>query len=159
MTKTVQYRCVIGDRLSLPNKITYLHSISSRQLGTWIGHCAGDKSHPEHIFMIKSQEKWFVKNSKTDIFTTRWNEINKKTQMRLFERQKKLRCPEGKCTMNLQKKVTDLLNMGNTDIYRCTGNFQGSGHKEHIVRVQHGALGVEINKKGLGVLIVTVESD
>lgn len=159
MTKTVQYRCVIGDRLSLPNKITYLHPISSRKVGTWIGHCAGDKSHPEHLFMIKTQEKWFVKYTKTDIFTTRWDDINKKTKMRLFDRQPKLRCPEGKCQMNLQKKSTALLNLDNTDIYKCTGNFQGSGHKEHLVRIQHGGLGVKINKKELGVLIVTTESD
>lgn len=169
MTKTVQYRCVIGEWLSRPNKITYLQAISSRQLGTWIGHCAGDKSHPEHIFMIKAQERWHVKNSKSDIFTTRWEEINKKIQMRLFDRYNaekpekvlypKLRCPEGKCDMNFQRKATTLLNMDNTDIYKCLGNFQGSGHKEHFVRIQHGALGVKINKKDLGVLIVIIESE
>jgi len=159
LTKTVQYRCVIGEWLSRPNKITYLQAISSRQLGTWIGHCAGDKSHPEHIIMVKTGEKWYIKNAKTDIFTTRWDQINKKIQMRLFERKPKLRCPEGKCWMNLQKKTTTLLGIDNTDIYKCLGNLQGSGHKEHFVRIQHGALGVKINKKDLGVLIVIIESE
>jgi len=159
LTKTVQYRCVIGETLSLPNKITYLQPISSRKLGTWIGHCEGDDSHPEHIFMIKSQQKWFVKNSKTDIFTTRWANINKQTTMRLFERLPKLRCPEGKCWMNFQKKSSNLLNMKNVDIYKCTGNFQGKGHKEHLVRITHGALEVKLNKKEMGVLIITIESE
>jgi len=158
MTKEIKYRCVIGDVRSLPNKITYLQPISSRKLGAWIGHCKGDKSHHEHLFMIKAQPKWFVKNSVTDIFTTRWEKFNKQTKIRLFERQPKLRCPQGKCWMNFQKKATSLLNMKNTDIYKCTGNLQGSGHKEHLIRIQHGALEVKINKKELGVLIVTIES-
>lgn len=158
MTKKVlNYRCVIGD--FPPNKITYLQAVSSRKLGTWIGHCDGDNYHPEHLFMIKTQPNWFIKYNKTDIFTTRWEEINKLTKNRLFERKPKLRCPIGKVPMNFQKKLTTKLNLENTDIYKCTGNYQGKGHKEHLVRIQHGALEVKINKKELGVLIVTIESD
>jgi len=158
MTKKVQnYRCIMGD--FPPNKITYLQSISSRKLGTWIGHCEGDKLHPEHLFMIKTQQDWFIKYSKTDTFATRWQKINIMTSKRLFQRQKKLRCPVGKVPMNLQKKLTTQINLKNTEIYKCTGNYQGKGHKEHLVRVQHGALEIKINKKELGVLIVTIESD
>ncbi len=49
--------------------------------------------------------------------------------------------------------------MPHVDIYKCKGNFKGSGHKEHFVRIHHGELEVEINKKELGVLIVTIESE
>jgi hypothetical protein len=158
MTKTVQtYRCVMGD--FPPNKITYMQPISSRRLGTWIGHCKGDKLHPEHLVMIKNQQDWFIKYSKTNIFATRWEDINKITSIRLFPRQKKLRCPVGKVPMNLQRKYTDQINLKNTEIYKCTGNFQGKGHKEHLVRIQHGALEVKINKKEMGVLIVTIQSE
>jgi len=158
MTKKVlNYRCVIGDFPT--NKITYLQSVSSRKLGTWIGHCAGDSYHQEHLFMIKTQPNWFIKYNKTDIFTTRWEEKNKLTKMRLFGRKPKLRCPIGKVPMRLEKKLTNQLNLENTDIYKCTGNFQGKGHKEHLIRIQHGALEVKINKKELGVLVVTIESE
>jgi len=158
MTKKVQiFRCVIGD--FPPNKIKYLQPISSRKLGTWIGHCAGDKLHPEHLVMMKEQHAWHLKYSKTDTFATRWIMINEKTSKRLFLRQRKLRCPVGKVPMNLQRKITERINLKNTEIYKCTGSLQGKGHKEHLVRIQHGALEVKINKKELGVLIVTIQSD
>lgn len=150
------YRCVIGEVTSIPNKLTYLQPISSRKLGVWIGKCDGDKSHPEHIIMLKKAKKYFLINNATDIFKKPDGSVLGK---RLFDREPQLRCPVGKVYMNLQRKHTTELNMPNVDIYKCKGNFKGSGHKEHFVRIHHGKLESMINKKIIGVLIVTIESD
>lgn len=150
------HRCVIGEIPSMPNKLNYLQPISSRRLGVWIGHCKGDKSHKEHLIVLKKAKKYFLLNNVTDIFK---KPDGKVLGSRLFERFPQLRCPEGKVYMNLQRTATKSLNMNTVDIYRCKGNFKGSGHKEHFIRIQHGQLEVEINKKMIGVLIVTIESD
>lgn len=158
MTKQEQkhYRCVIGEVMSFPNMINYLQPISSRKLGVWVGHCSGDKSHPEHLILIKKAKKYYLLNNVTDIFKKPDGKILGK---RLFERKQQLRCPIGKVYMNLQKGNTTSLNMPNVDIYKCKGNFKGSGHKEHYVRIHHGKLEVELNKKNIGVIIITIESD
>ena len=120
MTKTglaVIYRCVIGEVISFPKELNYLTAISNRYGKVWIGHCAGDKSHPEHLVVLKRSKKWFVLHTKTNTF-----------------------------------KKPDGTILGK-------GNFKGSGHKEHFVRIHHGTLDVKINKKEIGVLIITLESD
>lgn len=150
------YRCLLGNVMSFPNELTYLQPISSRKLGVWIGFCKGDAIHPEHIFLLKKSKKWFLLNNTTDIFKKPDGTLLGK---RMFDRLPQLRCPVGKVYMNLQRKTTTDLKMNNVDIYKCKGNFKGSGHKEHYVRIQHGELEVKINKKSIGVLIVTIESD
>ena len=163
--QTQIYRCVIGEIESKPNKLDYLQPISSRKHGVWIGHCNGDKVHDEHIVVLKKARKYYLLNNLTDIFKKPSGKILGK---RLFDRcdpknpkiflHPKLRCPIGKVYMNLQYKATSDLNMPRVDIYKCKGSFLGSGgHKEHYVRINHGALGVEINKKIVGVLIITTE--
>jgi hypothetical protein len=75
--------------------------------------------------------------------------------------------------MKLEKRLSEILDVelhpdlipnkilgkGTADIYRCKGHRQGSGHKEHLVKIQHGTLGIKINGKELGVLVVTIETD
>jgi len=150
------YRCVIGEIQDLPNQINYLSAISNTYSKVWIGHCKGDKSHPEHFVVIKKMKKWFILHNKTDTFKKAKGRIKGK---KLFERKTKLRCPIGKVYMIFKKKDTNLLGIPNVDIYKCKGSFYGSGHKEHYIRINHGSLGVKINKKEIGVLIVTIESD
>ncbi len=150
------YRCVIGEIKSFPNELKYLTAISNRKGKVWIGHCLGDKSHAEHLVVLKRSEKWFVLHTKTDTFKKPDGKI---LGSRLFEKKLDLRCPVGKVYMKFQKGATTLLGMENVDIYKCKGNFKGSGHKEHYVRIHHGALDVKINKKEIGVLIITLESD
>jgi len=150
------YRCVIGQVMSFPNELSYLQPISSRKLGVWIGYCKGDKSHKEHIFVLKKSKKWFLLNNVTDIFKKPKGNV---LGSRLFDRLPQLRCPVGKVYMNLQRGSTNDLNMKNVDLYKCKGNSKGSGHKPHYVRIHHGELEVEINKKSVGVIIVTIESD
>lgn len=142
--------------MSYPNELTYMQPISSRRLGVWIGFCKGDKIHHEHIFVLKKSKRWLLLHNVSDIFK---KPDRKVLGSRLFERLPKLRCPVGKVYMILQRKSTKDLNMENVDIYKCKGNFQGKGHKEHLVRIHHGELEVEINKKSVGVVIVTIESD
>ncbi len=148
------YRCVIGQILSRPNKLNYLQPVSSRRLGVWIGHCKGDKEHNEHLILIKKAKKYFLLHNVSDIFKKPDGKVLGK---RMFERLPQLRCPIGKVYMNLQRKATADLSMSKVDIYKCKGNFKGSGHKEHFVRIHHGELEVEINKKMISVLIVTIE--
>lgn len=150
------HRCVIGEVSSMPNKLDYLQPISSRKLGVWIGHCKGDKAHQEHLIVIKKAKKYFLLNNVTDIFK---KPDGKVLGSRLFEREMQLRCPIGKVYMNLQRSASASINMPNVDIYRCKGNYKGSGHREHYVRIHHGQLEIQINKKTIGVLIVTMESE
>ena len=159
MTKTglaVIYRCVIGEVISFPKELNYLTAISNRYGKVWIGHCAGDKSHPEHLVVLKRSKKWFVLHTKTNTFKKPDGTI---LGDRLFERVSKLRCPVGKTFMIFEKGATTKLGIPNVDIYKCKGNFKGLGHKEHLVRIHHGSLDVKINKKEIGVLIITLESD
>jgi len=149
-----KYRCVIGEIESKPNKLNYLQPISSRRLGVWIGYCKGDKVHKEHLIVMKKAKKYYIRNNVTDIFKKVDGRVLGK---RMFDRLPQLRCPIGKVYMNIQRKDTRELNIMNLDIYKCKGSFKGSGHKEHFVRIHHGELEVEINKKKLGVLIITSE--
>jgi len=152
------YRCVLGEKKDRvkPNELKYLQAISSRRHGVWIGFCKGDKTHHEHIFVLKKTQKWNLLHTISDSFK---KPDGKVLGTRLFERLSKMRCPVGQAYMILQRKATRELNMENVDIYKCKGNFQGKGHKEHLVRIHHGELEVEINKKSVGVVIVTIESD
>ena len=152
----VFYRCVIGDVIQSPNELTYLQPISSRRLGVWIGFCKGDKSHPEHIIVMRKGKKYFIQNNPTDIFK---KPDGKVLGSRLFERLPHLRCPIGKTYMNLQEKNTADLNMDTVDIYHCLGNRRGLGHKEHLVRIHHGELEIKINNKAIKVLTVMIESN
>lgn len=149
------YRCVIGKIMSFPNELSYLQAISSRKRGVWIGYCKGDSSHKEHIFVLKKSKRWILLKNSSDIFKKPDGTV---LGSRMFDRVFQLRCPVGKVYMNIQKKLTRQFGMPNVDIYRCKGKSKGTGHKEHLVKIHHGSLEVEINKKRVGVLIVTVES-
>jgi len=62
------YKCVIGEVMQYPNELTYIQPISNRKYGVWIGFCKGDRSHTEHIVVLKKAKKWFLLNTVTDIF-------------------------------------------------------------------------------------------
>lgn len=173
------YRCVIGEIENLPNELTYLQSISGRKRGVWIGFCKGDKLHAEHLIVLKKSTRTYIITSRTDIFKKPSGVTLSK---RLFPRSKsekghdrkpKLRCPTGKVYMKLEKRLSEILDVemhpnkipnevigkGTADIYRCKGHRHRSGHKEHLVKIQHGTLGIKINGEELGVLVVTIETD
>ena len=152
----IHYRCVIGEVPSQPNELTYLQSISNRRYGVWVGYCKGDRSHQEHIIVIRKRKKYYILNDTSNSFKKPDGTI---FGSRLFERILQLRCPVGKVHMNLQRKATSDLNIDTVDFYRCKGRRGriGSGHKAHFVKIQHGELEVKINKKTVGVLIVTIE--
>jgi len=178
-SQRMYYRCVIGEIENIPNELTYLQSISGRKRGVWTGFCKGDKLHPEHLIVLKKSTRTYILTSRTDIFKKPSGITFSK---RLFPRSKsdkghdrkpKLRCPIGKVYMKLEKRLSEILDVelhpdlvpnkilgkGTADIYRCKGHRQGSGHKEHLVKIQHGTLGIKINGEELGVLVVTIETD
>jgi len=61
--------------------------------------------------------------------------------------------------MHPNKIPNEVIGKGTADIYRCKGHRHRSGHKEHLVKIQHGTLGIKINGEELGVLVITIESD
>lgn len=173
------YKCVIGEIQKKPNELIYLQAISGRKRGVWTGFCKGDKLHPEHLIVLNKSRSGYISTNRTDVFKKPSGITFSK---RLFPRSKtekghvkntKLRCPIGKANMILERKLTKLLEIGlypdilpneiigkgTADIYKCKGHRQGFGHKEHLVKIQHGTLEVKINGKELGVLVVTIESD
>lgn len=151
MTK---YKCVLGEIRSKPNELIYITSMSNRKYGTWIGFCNGDDSHPEHFVRIQYKDKYWITGNSTDIFQKRHDSS---LVSRLFDDDSKLRCPEGKVYMNLQRKLTNEIGKNNVDIFKCTGNRFWEGHKEHLVRIHHGLLDSEVNGKKIGMLIIYLE--
>ena len=156
MTRTTNHRCVLGVSMFLPNKLTYLRPLSLINHKVWVGHCDGDKTHIEHIIMLrKTSRKDFIQ-SQADIFKTKEGQS---TGKRLFDRGIQLKCPVGKCKMLFEKTLTNKLNIDHIDIYKCKGHRKGNKHKPHLVKIQHGVLDSMINKKIIGVIIIINESD
>ena len=62
-------RCIIGDPLATPPKLTYLQSLSDSKSTRWIGLCRGDKIHPEHLIVIKKNRKELVLHKSNTSFT------------------------------------------------------------------------------------------
>lgn len=154
--RVTNHRCVLGENMYMPNRLTYLQPLSVIKKQVWVGYCEGDKSHSEHFVLIKKLSKWKFRYRKTDIFKKQYG---KPINTRLFDRVKQLKCPTGKSYMSLQKVLTNKLNMEHVDIYECMGAKRGKGHKPHLTKLQHGVLEAKINKKRIGVLIITIESD
>jgi hypothetical protein len=145
------YKCVLGEFLSKPNYLVYQQSLSSRNLGTWIGYCQGDKIHESHLIVFKYGSKPTVLEKRRDPFR---NATNKSLGKRIFPRMPKLRCPIGKVYMNLQKRLSNLQPFPHVDIYKCQGNLKGKGHRPHLVKIAHGLLET---KEKIRVLIVIFE--
>lgn len=152
--KTQIRRCVLGVIPSKPNKLTYISSLSSRKLGIWVGHCKGDKTHKEHLIIIKKEERNNIIYKKTDTFK---NYSGKTLGERIFSRQSMLLCPEGKTYMRLQKAITTEVGISHVDVLKCRGNLRGSGHPSHYVRIQQGFMEVKIYGKKIPVIIVSIQ--
>jgi len=152
MKKSKIYKCVFGDYLSKPNQLVYMQALSSKNLGTWIGYCKGDRSHHSHFIVFKYGSKQTVLEKRKDPFR---KPTGKSLGDRIFPKMTKLRCPIGKVYMNLQKKSTNMQPFKHIDIFKCQGNLKGSGHRSHLVRIAHGFLET---KEKIRVLIVTFET-
>ena len=144
-------KCIIGQIESMPNKLDYEQTISSRNIGVWIGYCKGDSVHPQHFLRIIKISKFSLLKNKTDTFKI---PKKKSTAKRLFPFKSNLRCPTGKVYMTFQKKLTQKLGKEGIDIYRCHGNRKGTGHKEHYVRIEQGL----IANGNIGMITVSIES-
>ena len=147
-------RCVIGEVRSMPNKLSYISSLSSRRLDIWVGHCAGDKTHKEHLIIIKKEERNNIIYKKSDSFK---NYSGKTLGERIFPRRNILLCPEGKSFMRLQKAITKKIGMKHVDVLKCRGHVRGSGHSPHFVKVQQGFMEVKIYGKKIPVIIVSFQ--
>ena len=157
--KTQLRRCVIGYIRSKPNALQYIASLSSRKLNIWVGHCKGDRTHPEHLITIKKEDKSAVLYKRNDSFK---NFSGKTLGQRLFPRETTLLCPEGKSFMKLQRAMTKKIAIDHIDIMRCSGSLRGTGHgggghHSHFVRIQYGILDVKLNGKEYPIMIVTLQ--
>jgi hypothetical protein len=154
MGKPKGYKCVLGENPSMPNLLQYWAQMSNKDDDIWIGWCKGDKTHEAHFIKIIKNSRYQVLRRDKNAFRSN---TGKDLGKRLFERQKKLRCPSGRVYMILKKKETKSQPFSNLDIYNCVGNLKGGGHRSHLVKLLHGTTDFVINQKKVGVLIVTIE--
>lgn len=157
MTKRISWgkRCIIGENLGMPNEIKYLPNLSNHP-NHWVGYCVGDSTHTEHLIIIKYDTKNNIIYKKSSSFRHN-HEINFSRRLFKKTRQRKFRCPDGKCFMYRQKAQSDRANNDAVDILKCLGHRIQKGHESHFVRVEHGILNTPIHGKQVGVLVVYIE--